>query len=125
MASNSISEEILVGLGLSPRGVRYVLEAAETEPSRRVGTHRRGNLILDVPVDRLGVVLQAESLTGEYMFLVEQQHNDDLIAIYDQPPPVCLQITDSSKRRTRVNYTADYLVIDSHGVFAKEIKSDG
>lgn len=125
MARNSVSEELLAGLGLSASGVKYVLEAAASEPSRRVGTHRRANLILDVPIDRLGVVLQAESLTGEYMFLVEQQHNDDLIAIYDQPPPVCLQITDSSRRRTRVNYTADYLVIDSHGVFAKEIKSDG
>lgn len=124
MVSNSVSEELLVGLGLSPSGVKYVLEAAASEPSRRVGTHRRGNLILDVPIDRLGVVLQAESLTGEYMFLVEQEHNEDLVAIYDQPPPVYLRITDSAGRRTRVNYTADYLVVESNGVFAKEIKAD-
>ncbi|GLQ93424.1 hypothetical protein [Dyella acidisoli] len=80
--------------------------------------------MLDVPMERLGVVLQAESLSGEYLFLVELDRRDDLRAVYDQPLSVPLSITDTSGRKTRISYTADYLVVESDCVRIYEVKTD-
>ncbi|HEY0661950.1 MAG TPA: DDE-type integrase/transposase/recombinase [Lysobacter sp.] len=124
MPSNTVDATILTNFGLTEEGVQYVIKAQDEGPSRRVGAHRAGNLVLDVPIHRLGVTLQAESLSGEYLFLVEQELNDGLIAIFDQPPPVPLRITDIRGRRTRVSYTPDFLVVDATGVSVKEIKPD-
>lgn len=124
MPMNTVNATTLASFGLTDEGIKYVLDAQENGPSRKVGAHRKGNLILDVPIRRLGVCLQAESLSGEYLFLVEQELNDGLIALFDQPPAVPLRITDANGRRTRSTYTPDFLIVDSNGVAVKEIKPD-
>lgn len=122
--TNSVTEEQLRGLGLPASGIQYVLEVQSSPPARKVGRKRRRNLVLDVPMPRLGVALQAESLTGEFFFLVRLNDRRDVRAAYDQPCSVALRIVDCSGRRTRVAYTGDYLVVDDEGVTVHEIKPD-
>lgn len=94
-------------------------------PARKVGRKRRRNLILDVPLRSIpGTVLQAESMTGEYNFLVELDRRHDLLAVFDQPITIKVEITDCTGRRTRTTYTADYLVVDPLKVCVYEIKAD-
>jgi hypothetical protein len=59
-------------LDLPQEGKSYVLKVISSPPCRKVGIHRNRNLIADIPIPRLGVVLQAESGSGEYFFLIEE-----------------------------------------------------
>lgn len=120
-----LTEDLLIGMGLPAEGINYVINAGTSPPSHKVGRKRRRNLILDVPLRSIpGVVLQAESMTGEFNFLVELDRRRDLLAIYDQPTGIRVGITDCMGRQTRTIYTADYLVVERKRVRAYEIKAD-
>ena len=118
-------EELLDRHGLTEEGDRYVMEVASSPPARAVGSHRIRNLIGNVPVPDLRVVLQVESASGEYFFLLEMLWRRDVLAIYDQPTSVPLCITNRSGIATRVAYTPDFLVIHDDCVVAYEAKPDG
>lgn len=120
-----LTGEAFARLNLPAEGVSYIVETGASPPSRKVGRKRRRNLIFDVPLRSIpGVVLQAESMTGEFNFLVELDRRSDLLAIFDQPITIRVAITDSIGRHTRSTYTADYLVIDEKKVCVYEIKAD-
>jgi putative transposase len=124
-AAQKLTGDALVRIGLRREGLSYVINTGLSPPSRKVGRKRRRNLILDVPLRSMpGVVLQAESMTGEYNFLVELDRRRDLLAVYDQPITIKVGITDALGRSTRSTYTADYLVIDEKKAHAYEIKAD-
>ncbi len=125
MASNIVTRENLEFLGLPVLGIQYVLEVCNSPPDRKVGRKRRRNLILEVPMRSLSsTVLQAESLTGEYCFLLELDRHEDVVAAFDQPITIKVEIIDRLGRHTRTMYTADYLVVYKSKVCAVEIKSD-
>lgn len=125
LVAQRLSEDALISMGLPPPGIAYVIKTATSPPSHKVGRKRRRNLILDVPLRSIpGVVLQAESMTGEFNFLVELDRRSDLLAIFDQPKSIKVGITDSIGRETRTTYTADYLVVEPLRVRAYEIKAD-
>lgn len=124
-AAQKLTDALLSKLGLSPDGLSYVIETGVSPPARKVGRKRRRNLIFDVPLRSIpGAVMQAESMTGEFNFLVELDRRTDILAVFDQPITVKLAITNRLGHRTRTTYTADYLVIDSTQVCAYEIKAD-
>lgn len=123
--AQKLTAESLRRLNLPTAGLTYILDTGVSPPSRKVGRKRRRNLIFDVPLRSLPkVVLQAESMTGEFHFLVELDRRKDLLAVFDQPITIKIGITDSIGRRTRTTYTADYLVVDERRVCAYEIKAD-
>lgn len=123
--AQKLTVESLRRLNLPAAGLAYILETGVSPPARKVGRKRRRNLILEVPLRNIPkVVLQAESMTGEYHFLVELERREDLLAVFDQPITIKISITDSRGRRTRTTYTVDYLVVDERRVCAYEIKSD-
>ena len=111
-------------LALPERGKAYVMEVASSPPSRSVGKHRVRNLIANVPIPHLGVVLQAESGSGEFFFLTEIARSHDVIAIYDQPNAIAVPITNKAGIKTRTSCTPDYLVVYQDVVVAYEVKDD-
>lgn len=124
-AAQKLTEGVLTRLGLSPEGLSYIIETGVSPPARKVGRKRRRNLIFDVPLKSIpGTVLQAESMTGEFNFLVELDRRCDLLAVFDQPITIKVAITNCLGHRTRTTYTADYLVIDPQKVCAYEVKAD-
>ncbi|WP_386069778.1 hypothetical protein ACFJIW_05605 [Tahibacter sp. UC22_41] len=114
----------LRSLKLSEPGVEYVLNVLCAPPDRKVGKVRKRNMILDVAMQRHRVVLQAESLSGEFLFLLDLDHRTDVQAVLDQPIATPLWIVDRRGHGRPVLYTADYLVIYDNEVVAYEIKSD-
>jgi len=111
-------------VGLSDEGKAYVLSVASSPPSRVVGTHRVRNLLCDVPIPHLGVVLQAESASGEYFFLLEMSRRHDVVAIFDQPQAVPLIITTKAGVKTPITYTPDFLVVYHDRVEIYEVRKD-
>lgn len=119
-----ISAGNLDGLGLTEKGRLYVDAVASSPPARALGLHRVRNLIGDVPVPGLGVVLRAESASGEYFFLLEMLWRRDVTAIYDQPTSVPLNIVNRAGVTTRTTYTPDFLVVYKDCVAIYEVKAD-
>ncbi|GAB2626986.1 integrase catalytic domain-containing protein [Novilysobacter erysipheiresistens] len=115
--------EHLQALEMPDDGIAYVLETMSQPPSRRVGEHRLRNFVLDVPMPQFGVRLQAESATGEYYFLLELSRQDDVWAVFDQPPPVFFNVTTRRGYQTPSQHTPDYLVVRNHVVVAYEVKA--
>lgn len=114
----------LRSLKLPEPGVEYVLNVLCAPPDRKVGRVRKRNMILDVAMQRHRVALQAESLSGEFLFLLDIDHRTDVQAVLDQPIATPLWIVDRRGHGRPVLYTADYLVIYDSEVVAYEIKSD-
>lgn len=121
---NCVSAEKLERHGLTEPGLAYVLKVSELPPARKVGSKRRRNMVLDVPMPQLGVSLQAESLSGEFLFLTHLNQRHDITAVFDQPTSLQVKITDQLGRRTRTTYTGDYLVVEGGKVVMYEIKPD-
>ncbi|WP_460875955.1 TnsA endonuclease N-terminal domain-containing protein [Rhodanobacter koreensis] len=111
-------------MALAEEGEAYVMSVASSPPSRSVGEHRVRNLVGDIPIPHLGVVLQMESGSGEYFFLLEMLRRGDVIAIYDQPQGVPLLITNKAGVRTRTTHTPDFLVVHEDHVAVYEVKAD-
>lgn len=117
-------ERHLATLKLPAAGIDYVKMVAESPPSRSVGSHRNNNMIYNVPLPSFGVVLQSESGSGEYYFLLEMSRRRDVIAIFDQPFAGHLVITNRRGVRTPISYTADYLVVFQDCIKVFEVKRD-
>ncbi|WP_109127112.1 TnsA endonuclease N-terminal domain-containing protein [Dyella sp. C11] len=111
-------------LDLPEVGKAYVEAVASSPPSRKIGKHRVRNMIADVPIPELQVLLQAESASGEYFFLLEMMHRRDVVAVYDQPQAVPLSIVNRRGIRTKTTYTPDFLVVHSDRIVVYEIKAD-
>jgi putative transposase len=114
----------LAALGLTLEGIELVRQSALSPPQRKVGKWRRRNMIYEVPMQSLPLVLQAESTSGEYFFLIDLDRRNDLVAVLDQPMTVAVEIVDSRGRATRTTYTPDYIVIDGKEVVAVEVKAE-
>lgn len=114
----------LQAIGLPPEGVQYVLDVAASDPARKVGVRRKRNVVFEVAMQRLRVVLQAESLSGEFLFLNGLDVREDVRAVFDQPLSRTLCITDKSGRVRKIECTSDYLVVYHTECCAYEIKPD-
>ncbi len=114
----------LIARGLPPEGVAYVSQVAASPPDRKVGSRRTRNVIFEIPLPRLRVVLQAESGTGERLFVHELERRTDVLRAFDQPVRIAVQISNRRGRIQRTWYTADFLTVEEGGVVAYEIKDD-
>jgi putative transposase len=124
MKDTAVRRSHLGAIGLTDAGQDYVAEVENSDPARKVGERRKRNVIFEVAMSRLKVVLQAESLSGEFLFLNGLDARTDVLAAFDQPTSRSLKIVDCNGKATTVAYTADYLAIFELEVCAFEIKAD-
>jgi putative transposase len=124
-ANNCVTEEDLKTLpALTDEGVAFVLAVSQADPARKVAHSAERNVTGESPLIENGVALQFESESGEFRFMTELKLRRDLWGVYDQPKTIHLLITDKGGFSRRVDYTADFLVVDALGVTAYEIKKD-
>jgi putative transposase len=81
-----------------------------------------------VPVERqspkLGVTFNAESRTVEFSYAVYLDHDDSVIAYYEQPPPVECKRTIKNGVVRRQEYTPDVLVLTTSGPVVVQLKKE-
>ena len=112
-------------LKLPADGVAYVLRAHRSDPERKV----QSNSVLNSPVlyanSDIGVVIQAESSTGEVVEVIESAFDSEgVLEILDQIPKIHFIGTRADGVKFRSRTIADYLKVCRDGVFAVEVKSD-
>ncbi len=81
----------------------------DSPPSRTPGA-RRGNMPVWYPSKKMQCIIKAESHKVEFAFLLQVEHDDDVLEVWDQPPSIELEYQDRRGRTQRPHHTADYFL---------------
>jgi putative transposase len=90
------TQDVLIGIRTSP-------------PSRTPGA-RRGNMPVWYPSKKMQCIIKAESHKVEFAFLLQVEHDDNVLEVWDQPPSIRLEYHDQRGRTQRPFHTADYFL---------------
>lgn len=96
-------------LGFSRETQALLIRIRTSPPSRTPGA-RRGNMPVWYPSKKMQCIIKAESTKVEFPFLLQVEHDDDVLEIWDQPPAIPLEYPDKRGHLQRPMHTADYFV---------------
>src|SRR5438105_11077055 len=96
-----VTQELLVSIRSSP-------------PSRTPGA-RRSNMPVWYPSKKMQCIIKAESAKVEFAFLLQAEHDDDVLEVCDQPPSIPLEYEDRRARMQRPMHTPDYFLFRASG----------
>ena len=107
-----------------PEAARATVEAIRAaKPARLVGGGRR-NVIGRYPSRKMGVTVQFESNHVERAFLLEYEHDPDVLEYYDQPPSIPLRFRGVRGKQIAVQHTPDFFVIRGTAAGWEECKRE-
>src|SRR5260370_15104770 len=96
-------------LKLSKETKELLTDIRTSPPSRTPGA-RRGNMPIWYPSKKMQCIIKAESHKVEFAFLLQVEHDDDVLELWDQPPSIELEYQDRRGRTQRPLHTADYVL---------------
>ena len=74
------------------------LIAVRSSPPSRLPDSRAGNMPVWYPSKKMQCIIKAESTKVEFPFLLQAEHDDDVLEIWDQPPAIPLEYLDKRGR---------------------------
>src|SRR6266702_5287988 len=92
------------------RSTRNLLIHIRNSPPSRTPGARRGNMPVWYPSKKMQCIIKAESAKVEFPFLLQAEHDDDVLEMWDQPPSIPREYFDKRGRLQRPMHTADYFV---------------
>jgi hypothetical protein len=72
-------------LGFPQETQKLLMHIRSSPPSRTPGA-RRGNMPVWYPSKKMQCIIKAESTKVEFPFLLQAEHDDDVLEMWDQPP---------------------------------------
>ena len=96
-------------LHLSKEAQELLTRIRTSPPSRTPGA-RRGNMPIWYPSKKMHCIIKAESHKVEFAFLLQVEHDDDVLEFWDQPPSIQLEYQDRRGQTQRPFHTADYFL---------------
>ena len=99
-------------VGFSRETQELLTHIRSSPPSRTPGA-QRGNMPVWYPSKKMQHIVKAESHKVEFAFLLQVEHDDDVLEVWDQPPPIPLEYQDRRGRTQRPHHTADYFLFRS------------
>lgn len=109
-------------LKLSQEAIAYIKQTRSSPPSRRVGDFAMHNVCGRLASKKMSFTLQSESRTCETIFAMEAGLDNNVLEVWDQPPPLQLRRTAGGRLHVS-SYTADYLVLRRDGVSIIQCKT--
>src|SRR5260221_4169171 len=88
----------------------YISLYIRSSPPSRLPDSRAGNMPVWYPSRLMQCIMKAESAKVEFAFLLEAEHDDEVVEFWDQPPPIALIYHDRRGRLQQPLHTADYFV---------------
>ncbi len=95
------------------RETQELLARIRASPPSRTPGARRGNMPVWYPSKKMQCIIKAESHKVEFAFLLQAEHDDAILEVWDQPPAIQLEYKDRRNRLQRPLHTADYFVFGS------------
>src|SRR6266852_5987290 len=89
---------------------RELLAHIRSSPPNRTPEARKGNMPVWYPSKKMHCIIKAESHKVEFAFLLQTEHDDDVLEVWDQPPSIPLEYPDKRGRLQRPLHTPDYFV---------------
>src|SRR5229473_1182910 len=86
------------------------LIAVRSSPPSRLPDSRAGNMPVWYPSKKMQCIMKAESAKVEFAFLLEAEHDDEVLEVWDQPPSIQLDYYDKRGRLQRPMHTPDYFL---------------
>jgi putative transposase len=108
-------------LQLGEAARQYIESVRYSDPARAVTSNGKGNICTAVASQNMGVTINTESRTAEFVFAREFEFDENVLEFWDQPQPVPVLRHRSSKARWET-YTPDYLVLWKDAVAVFEVK---
>ena len=105
-----------------PADAQELVRAIRSAPPARSPQTRRGNMAVWYPSKKMGCIIKAESAKVEFAFLLEAEHDDEVLEFYDQPPAIRLEYRDRRGQLQRPWHTADYFVFRRQSAGWEECK---
>jgi hypothetical protein len=93
-----------------PRETQELLMHIRSSPPSRTPGARRGNMPVWYPSKKMHCIIKAESTKVEFPFLLQAEHDDDVLEVWDQPPSIPLEYRDLRGHLQQPMHTADYFV---------------
>ncbi|GAC1350581.1 MAG: hypothetical protein NVSMB27_34430 [Ktedonobacteraceae bacterium] len=75
------------------------------------------------PSKKIQCIIKAESAKVEFAFLLQAEHDDDVLEAWDQPPSIPLEYEDRRGRMQRPMHTPDYFLFRASGAEWVECKT--
>src|SRR3989440_4890723 len=101
------------------------LIAVRSSPPSRLPDSRAGNMPVWYPSKKMRCIMKAQSAKVEFAFLLEAEHDDDVVEFWDQPPPIALIYHDRRGHLQQPLHTADYFVFRYESAGWEECKPVG
>src|SRR5438552_2238388 len=105
------------------RSTRDLLIHIRNSPPSRTPGARRGNMPVWYPSKKMQCIIKAESAKVEFAFLLQAEHDDDVLEVWDQPPSIPLEYEDRRGRMQRPMHTPDYFLFRASGAEWVECKT--
>src|SRR5260370_42116716 len=86
-----------------------LLICIRSSPPSCLPDSRAGNMPVWYPSKKMQCIIKAESAKVEFGFLLEAEHDDEVLEFWDQPPPIELIYHDRRGRIPPPPPTHDYL----------------
>ncbi|MFC5488875.1 hypothetical protein [Dokdonella soli] len=110
MLSDAELESVARESGLTPLGVAYLHRIRTSPPSRRVGGNAYKNMCVRYPSVKMGCVIQAESRSVEFAYVLHCEYDQGVAEYYDQLESLPV-LGRTGSRAYRSPYWPDYLEI--------------
>lgn len=108
--------------GLAPKTIALVDRLRNSEPGRRV-KNTSGNYCGGFPSEKLGKVIQWESMTGERACVLLWEYDADTLEVWDQCLQVKLHYTLPNGKRAGDRTWIDFLKLDGTGAVGVDFKT--
>lgn len=101
---------------------RDYIHRAATGLSRDVGAARATSQIVEYQSKKMGVTVNTESRTAEYVYALQLEFDRSVIAYFEQPPKVEVDRMTVRGHRSRVPYHPDFLLLRQDGPCVIQVK---
>src|SRR5256885_15654398 len=105
------------------RSTRDLLIHIRNSPPSRTPGARRGNMPVWYPSKKMQCIIKAESAKVEFAFLLQAEHDDDVLEVWDQPPSIPLEYEDRRGGGERPTHKPPHLFFFVGGAGQGEGKS--
>ena len=109
---------------LPREGQEYVARVRTLPPARRPQNRGGMNVVGAFPSKKMKVAINFESHRNELSAIYLHEHDDDVVAYYDQPEEIKLTYPDAKGRNTGFWHTPDFLVLRKDGAALQEWKPE-
>jgi putative transposase len=113
--------QLVAKIGISNEGLELIRKIRESQPARRV-RGGSGNVPGTFPSRKMGFTIQSEAHRNELPFILECEHDPDVLEYYDQPCKIPLDYMSARGRRVCVMHTPDFFVLRPSSAGFEECK---